>query len=247
MPSLRRKAIIRFLFKVKTWVKIICAINGVVKRLFNPSGKVIAFCGLDGAGKTTILDELNGIFVNLLKSKKVYYGYWRPYVLPEIRELFGKDNSKCGVDKEKEKGITIIESEKKTKSRFISNFKLFYFWLDYMLAPFKYGSVNQRGGIVLFDRHFIDMIVHPERFDMNVSRKLMCFLYKFIPKADYTFFLWCTPNEILERKQEFSYKEIEQMIRNYEEVGTKIKNFIPIHTNTSIIKEIDIILTSIAK
>ena len=71
-------------------------------------------------------------------------------------------------------------------------------------------------------------------------------MYKVIPKADYTFFLYCTPEEILKRKKEFTAEEIQQMTDDYMEVGKKFKNFLPIHTNTTIAQEIDEILTHIA-
>ena len=246
MSTLKKKAIFRGLFKSTTWLNVIKAAYYTFKRKVNPSGKVLAFCGLDGAGKTTLLDELNDLFVNLLKSKKVFYGYWRPYFIPEIRELFGRKNSKDGVDKQAQKGVTIKEPEKKPKNKVVSMVKLIYYWIDFMLAGLKYGSIHQRGGMVLFDRHYVDMAVHPERFEMGLPRSIILFMYRFIPKADYTFFLYCTPEEILKRKEEFTKEEIAQMTKDYLEVGKNIKNFVPIHTNTTIAEEIDEILSNIA-
>lgn len=245
MGRLKKKALLRGLFKSTTWMNIFKAAYYTFRRKIRPSGKVLAFCGLDGAGKTTILDELNDMFVNLLKSKKVFYGYWRPYVIPEIRELFGRKNSKDGVDKQAQKGVTIKEPEKKSKNKVVSMVKLIYYWIDFMLAGLKYGTIHQRGGMVLFDRHYVDMAVHPERFEMGLSRSIILFMYRFIPKADYTFFLYCTPEEILKRKEEFTKEEIAQMTNDYLEVGKNIKNFVPVHTNTSIAEEIDEILSHI--
>lgn len=247
MGSLKKKALIRGVFKCSTWSNAFKAAYYTIRRWFKPSGKVLAFCGLDGAGKTTILDEMNDMFVNLLKEKKVFYGYWRPYVIPEIRELFGKKNSKAGVDKQALKGVTVVEPEKKPKNPIVSFVKLCYFWLDYVLAGRKYGSIHQRGGMALFDRHYIDMAVHPQRFEMKLPRWIILLMYKFIPKADYTFFLYCTPEEILQRKQEFTKEEIQKMTDDYMAVGKHFKNFVPIHTNTTIAQEIDEILSHVAK
>lgn len=247
MGSLKRKALLRGFFKGNTWNNAFKTIYYTMRRWFVPSGKCLAFCGLDGAGKTTILDELNMIFVDLLKSKKVFYGYWRPYVIPEIRELFGKKNSKDGIDQKAQKGVTVVELEKKPKNKLVSMVKLLYYWLDYMFSPLKYGGIRSRGGMVLFDRHYVDMAVHPQRFEMSLPRWLILFLYKLIQKADYTFFLYCTPDEILQRKQEFTKEEIQKMTDDYLKVGKRIKNFIPIHTNTSIAEEIDEILSHISE
>lgn len=247
MGRLKRKAILRGLFRIDTWKNAFRTAYYAGRRWFNPSGKCLAFCGLDGAGKTTILDELNSIFIDLLKRKKVFYSYWRPFVIPEIRELFGRKNSKDGVNQEEQKGKTIIESERKPKNKLVSLVKLLYYWTDFMLAPFKYGGIRSRGGMVLFDRHYVDMAVHPYRFEMSISKIIILFLYRFIPKADYTFFLYCTPDEILQRKQEFTAKEIETQTEKYLEVGKSIRNFVPIHTNKTITEEIDEILSYIAK
>lgn len=246
MPKLRRKAIFRALHKMNTWKKMCYTGSDLIKRWIKPTGISIAFCGLDGAGKTTILDELNQIFLNLLKSKKVFYGYWRPMVLPEIRVLFGKKVVHDPAIREQQKGKTIIEEDKKSKGKIISTFKLFYYWIDYLLAPLKYGQIESRGGAVLFDRHYIDMVVHPLRFEMNVGRKVMLFLYRFINKPNFTFFLWCTPEEILLRKQEFTKEEISKMIDDYNDVGQYIRNFTPIHTNTTIEEEVAEILGYLA-
>lgn len=245
--SLKKKALVKSVFKCSTWSNAFKAAYYTIHRWFKPSGKVLAFCGLDGAGKTTILDEINDMFVSLLKEKKVFYGYWRPYVIPEIRELFGQKNSKAGVDQKVQNGITVVEPEKKPKNPLVSFVKLCYFWLDYMLAGRKYGSIHQRGGMVLFDRHYIDMVVHPQRFEMKLPRWIILLMYKFIPKADFTFFLYCTPEEILQRKQEFTKEEIQAMTDEYMEVCKHFKNFVPIHTNTTIAEEIDEILSHIAK
>lgn len=246
ISSLKRKALLRCLLKLSTWKKILLTIYYTLYRIIKPSGKCLAFCGLDGAGKTTILDELNKLFVELLKSKKVYYGYWRPFVIPEIRVLFGKENSKAHIDTQVQKGVTIKKTGKKTRSKIISLFKLIYYCIDYILAPIKYGGIRSRGGMVLFDRHYVDMAVHPQRFEMELPRWIILLFYKFIPKADYTFFMYCTPEEILQRKQEFSNDEIKQQIKDYNMIGKRIKRFIPIHTNTTIAEEIDEILSHIA-
>jgi thymidylate kinase len=239
-PELKHKVILRsitrpdFIFKVWRFVWF------QLKRIVQPSGYCLAFCGLDGAGKTTILNQMNEIFVDLLKSKKVFYSYWRPFFLPEMRKLFGRRNSKAIINR-------VAAREKPPKGKLMSCVKLLYYWIDYILGISKYGSIRNRGGIVLFDRHYIDMAVHPQRFEMNLSKGLIMFLYKFIPKADFTFFLWATSEEIYQRKEEFTKEEISEQIADYNNTGKFIKNFIPIHTNKTIAEEIDEILFHITK
>ena len=75
MGLLKKKALLRGMLRRQTWMNFCKTLYYILYRRLKPSGKCLAFCGLDGAGKTTILDELNKIFVGLLKNKKVYYGY----------------------------------------------------------------------------------------------------------------------------------------------------------------------------
>lgn len=215
-----------------------------IKRFFSPTGYYIGFCGLDGAGKTTIINILQEVFIFVLKKKKVYQGYWRPYLLPELRTLIGKENSKANVNTDSNENL---DKQLQQKQGMASLLKFFYYWLDYILGIFKFASIYKKGGIVLFDRHYIDMILHPQRFGMNLSKSFMLFMYNFIPKPNYTFFFWASPEEIHKRKVEFSKEEISQQIDLYMKIGGNIKNFYSIETNKTIASEIDEILYIISK
>ena len=220
-----------------------------LRRFFHPCGVSIAICGLDGAGKTTILDILNRTFVNLLKERKVFFSYWRPFLFPEIRELFGKANSKTGNDdKLKRKVQTDKEQIKKSiKNVMVSHIKFAYYNIDYLFGRIKYAGIRARGGIVLFDRHYIDMVVHPNRFGMCLPLWYLKFFYKIMPTTDLTIFLWATPDEIYKRKVEFTQEQIQEQISLYNEVGRLKNHFHCVETNKSIEEEIDEILCLISE
>ena len=240
-PQLRRSLIVRSLFRPYFGLAFAQLIFSHLKRMVYPSGHYIVFCGLDGAGKTTILDTMNQMFVNLLKSKKVFYGYWRPFCIPEIKKLLRRNK------KDEPSGKVLDANERPPRGKIISLFKLFYYCIDYMLGPFRYAGIRNRGGIVMFDRHYIDIIIHPQRFEMGLSEKVLRFFYRFIPKPDSTFFLWASPQEIHHRKAEFTYEQIEDQIKHYNNVGNQIKNYIPIETNKTVPEEIDEILFHITQ
>ena len=175
-----------------------------------------------------------------------FYSYYlaRIYHLPQLTKCYGCNGKKEVLREYKNYKGNFYNIKVLNRNKFV---KLLYYWIDFMMAPFKYGGIRSRGGIVLFDRHYIDMAVHPHRFEMGIPRKIILFLYRFIPKADYTFFLYCTPEEILQRKQEFTADEIKEQTEKYMKVGKSIRNFVPIHTNTTIAEEIDEILSHVAK
>jgi thymidylate kinase len=234
-------ALASFFLKPQAYDRFFKGLFRNLYRFFKPSGFVLAFCGLDGAGKTTILNNLNKIFINVLKENKVFYSYWRPYLLPELKELFGKKNNK------KSSTPVIMATDRKPKNIIISMVKLLYYVLDYIFGSLKYIGKSKKGGVVLFDRHYIDTVVFPNRFQMYLPKSIFLFFYKFMPKPDITFFLWATPDEIHRRKIEFEKEEIKQQIEDYISVGNKIKGFTPIETNTTITEEIDEILHHISK
>ena len=54
-------AIIRFCLKPKAYCRFFTGLSSNLYRFFKPSGFVLAFCGLDGAGKTTITKKVIGV------------------------------------------------------------------------------------------------------------------------------------------------------------------------------------------
>lgn len=220
-----------------------------IKRMIHPCGISVAICGLDGAGKTTILDILNTAFVDLLKERKVFYQYWRPFLLPEIRELFGKANSKSGNSEVLLRKVLSEEKpiKKTLKNIIISHIKFAYYNIDFILGRFKYAGIRARGGVALFDRHYIDMVVHPERFGMCLPLWYLKLFYKIVPTTDLTIFLWASPDEIYKRKVEFTKNQIQEQISLYNEVGRMNNGFCCIETNKTINEEIDEILCLISE
>lgn len=231
------------------YINFIRLIGSHLKRIIRPCGISIAICGLDGAGKTTILDILNKAFVDLLKERKVFYRYWRPFLLPEIRELFGKPNSKVADNKDQQRLIRANDEPVKRsfKKLIVSHAKFAYYNLDYLLGRIKYMGIRARGGIVLFDRHYIDMVVHPDRFGMYLPYWYLKLFYSIWPTVDLTIFLWATPDEIFKRKVEFTKEQIQEQISLYNEVGRLNKHYCCVETNKTIEEEVDEILSLISE
>jgi len=163
----------------------------------------------------------------------VFFSYWRPYLLPELRVLLRKKR------KNEDDTPIVMAMNRKPRNRVISIIKLLYYVFDYIFGSLKYIGIRSKGGVVLFDRHYIDTVVFPYRFEMSLPESVFLFFYKLMPKPDFTFFLWATPNEIHKRKIEFTKEEIQQQINDYNLVGSKIKGFVPVETNITITEEIE--------
>lgn len=211
------------------------------RRRFKKSGLLLEFIGIDGAGKTTIIDFLYQDLLFILKKEKIYKGYWRPYFMPPIRtfvsKVFGKPDSLLI---ESETNNRILEQRIRNKQgSFVRKAaylaKFFYYWLDFLIGPsFVYSRIWSCGGVVLYDRGYVDMELMPERFEFSLPRGVMRFFRKFIPKPNFVFFLWAPPKVIHLRKKEFDEKDILTQVEQYRSLGNSIPNFIDINTSGDI-------------
>jgi thymidylate kinase len=207
---------------------IYCFIQSNIKRLFKPSGLFIVFLGPDGCGKTTLINHLSNSLEQSFLKKRNYY--WRPFILPRLRRLlpFWK-NLSCTQSQEDKSDIKLTKTNK-----VLFLVKFIYYFLDYIIGRLKYQSLWSRGGLVIFDRYYYDHIVYPERFGFIVSRKIMLFFEKIIPKPDIMFFLYASPDTLIQRKQELSLAEIRRQLQDYDDLITKIPFACKIDTSESI-------------
>jgi thymidylate kinase len=244
---LRKKLVIDFLLRPfnGAFLRLIRLGRNHLHRALHKSGYYIAFVGIDGAGKTTLLEALRKDFEFILKSDKVHQGYWRPFLLPELKALnpFAKKNTTptqlaiAGVRNEGFPGDRVLMQRRSQKVRnpgkiLYYHAKFLYYWLDFLVGPLcKFWSHWSRGGVALFDRAYIDMELMPERFDFRVSQRLMRVMRTFIPEPDATFFLWAPPEVIHTRKIEFEQTDIQRQIDEYMAYRNWCRQFIDVNTS----------------
>jgi len=192
-------------------------------RLFKPTGLKIAFIGNDGCGKSTVVNRL------ILDSKKLYNGnnshnyYWRPFVLPRISQA-------SSVTSHDDSNFT---NEVEKHSCLKSYVKLAYYSLDYMLGGIKDYLLKSRGGIIIYDRYFDDLLIYPERFGMTLNSKITTLIRVFIPQPDLVIYL-SAPIEVLKnRRYEIFDSEMERQIIEYLKLCKNKKNVIEVNGNQS--------------
>jgi thymidylate kinase len=172
-------------------------------------GLVISFSGVDGAGKSTLI---NDIAQRLKKDyrKKVVILRHRPSLFPILSAFrYGKKEA------EKRAGDTLPHQG--NNHGFISSILRFaYYYTDYLLGQI-YVSIRyvSRGYVVLYDRYYFDFINDPRRSNISISKKIVNRLYAFIFKPRHNFFFYASPEIIRERKKELSTSEISRLTMNY--------------------------------
>ena len=180
-------------------------------------GLIISFSGVDGAGKSTIINDV----AQRLKRdyrKKVIVLRHRPSLFPILSAFrYGK--------KEAEKrAAKTLPHQGNNRSAISSIMRFAYYYIDYLLGQIyiriKYVS---RGYVVLYDRYYFDFINDPRRSNISISKKLVNNLYGLIDKPKHNFFFYASPEIIRQRKQELSANEISRLTMNYFATFNRLK------------------------
>jgi len=182
---------------------------------------IIAFMGVDGSGKTTIIRKL--IKNSKKKFQKIKYLHLRPYFfLTDKRTIIKKPHN-----------------HKKNISKFFSFFKIIMWLVIYRIFFFINSfKVNQ---LIIFDRYAHDLLIDPIRYDFKLSKKLTKFILNLFPEPDVWIILTASDIRIEERKKELSRHELKKQKKLYLNFSRSKNNSFIVNTNIDISKNIEFI------
>ena len=177
-----------------------------VRRLRQPTGLHIAFLGMDGSGKSSILTKVSRDIAPAFRSVCVHH--FRPY--------FGRSHANR---------FEPLPHAQSSRGLICSFAKLFWYLLDntlgYGLFVFPY---RIRSSLILFDRYYYDLLVDPKRYRFGGSHWLANLIGKFIPQPDLFFFLDASPQVIHGRKQEVALPEMTKLRDAYLTLAKSLVN-----------------------
>ena len=180
-----------------------------LKTLLKYKGFVVTFSGVDGAGKSTVIDNLKHRLEKKYRRRVVVLRH-RPSLLP-ILSVWTK-----GKKKAQEDVINALPRQGNNKSTIGSLARFAYYYIDYLIGQFyvhiRYVSL---GVVVLYDRYYFDFINDGKRSNINLPEKWVKPWYKLLLKPDVNFFLYAEPQEILRRKQELNEEDIKSLTSKY--------------------------------
>lgn len=200
-------------------------------RIRRKTGLFVVFLSPDGGGKTSVARAvLQRLATNFEKTK---YLYWRPGVLPEIRDLVRLRF------RPKEARTNFEPHGRKDQGRMVSYFRFFYYTFDLILGYFKLGYLKYVGTLIVMDRYYYDFLIDRKRYGFNISDRLPKLILKIIPKPDIVFYLDNSSRNLHSRKQELTLNELERQIQMFRRLITKLPHSYTINTDKSLPAVVD--------
>ena len=183
--------------------------SDIIRDLKQNRGYAVSFSGVDGSGKSTVLENINNILKNKYRQRTVVLRH-RPSLLPILSSfVFGKK-------KAQERASRNLPRKGKNKNSISSLFRFSYYYADYIIGQyyifFKY---ILRGYTVLYDRYYFDFIADAKRSNIVLNKKFVKRLYHFVYKPKVNIFLSAPPEIILQRKQELNVNDIQYLTKGY--------------------------------
>ena len=189
------------------------------------SSIIVSFMGVDGSGKSTLIELLRKKLKN--KFRKIKYIHLRPYLI-----LLDKSTVQANPHK-----------SKKTWPILLNFFRILYWLIIYRFFFYLFG--NNSNQLIIFDRYAHDLMIDPIRYKFNLPNRITKFILNLFPNPS----LWIVlnaPIKVLEkRKKELPTKELKKQIRSYLNFAKQRKNSIVVNTNNSVQSCLSLIIKKI--
>ena len=185
--QLRRRAVSRR--PLRFLANKVRGLLGRAKRLLQPGGVSVVFLGPDGAGKSSAIDATGPKLSDV-------FAHWTCWgFAPGLRHFIRRGKRSTG----EPHGLP-------PRSLPVSLVRLAYWFVYHTLAFVTLRLALARSTLVLYDRHFVDILVDQQRYRYGGPVGLLRLLWRFIPKPDLIVLL-DAPTEILQaRKQEVPFE-----------------------------------------
>jgi len=169
----------------------------ILKRINKPTGISISFLGPDGAGKSTIINNLKQ---TPLPFRRHDYFHLKP------------------INKTDETTQTVSQPHKfEPYSSLKSYMKLLYFIKQYNFGWVKnIITLKIKSSLVIFDRFYDDLLVDNKRYRYGGRIKVAKLVRIIIPKPELYFVLTANASVIHQRKKEVPYSELKRQINAYQ-------------------------------
>jgi thymidylate kinase len=178
----------------------------VLRRVWQPTGLFVAFLGVDGSGKSSVIQQVERVLAPAFRRTNRYH--FRPHLLRRRA-----DPARVGAPHgAPPRGM--VASLGKT-GFWAADYTLGY-WLDVLPRLL-------RSSLVLFDRYYYDVMVDPRRYRYGGPAWITNLLGRIIPAPDVVVLL-DTPADVAQaRKQEVAVDEMVRQQKAYARLVRRVK------------------------
>lgn len=180
-----------------------------LRSLLTGGGMVVTFSGVDGAGKSTLIELLRERIEKQMRKPVVVLRH-RPSIFPILNAgRVGRKKAELDV-------LQHLPRKGTNRSLISSFFRFLYYYIDYLIGQYwvKFFYTN-RGYVVLYDRYYFDFIKDAKRSNIELPQKILKLGYSFLMKPRHNFLLFADAEQILLRKQELDKSTINQLTFGY--------------------------------
>lgn len=163
---------------------------------------VFSFSGIDGAGKSTQIEQLHN-HLQQMGQRVTVYTFWDDVVaFSKLREgvslsLFRGERGVGSPDR------PIRRRDKNVSSGFVVAFRLLLYTLDVLrLCMIAYRATAADADVIIFDRYIYDELANLP-LDRRLIRLYIRLLLRLTPKPDVAFLVDADPEEACARKPEY--------------------------------------------
>lgn len=190
----------------------------LLRRIFQNRGMMITFSGVDGAGKSTIIETLKKELERVSRSPVIVLRH-RPSILPILSAWkYGKKNAE-------QRSISKLPRTGNNKNVFSSAIRFAYYYIDYLIGQlYVHCKYVRRGYTVIYDRYYFDFINDSRRSNIHLPKKLIRSAYQWLMAPDFNFFLHAKPELILARKQELDKNTIIALTESYKTLFEELES-----------------------
>lgn len=203
-----------------------------LERIIHPTGVFVVLLGVDGAGKTTIAEELKARSTVAYRRIKHYHS--RVRVLKDISQI-KSGNAPIAASNP--------HGNKRKSGKTVSVMKFGYYLLDFLIGNVIITKAKIQSSLVLIERYYYDYSIDKVRYNLNLSDRFIKFFGHLVKKPDVIFILTGDSQILYKRKYEISVEEIQEQKSRFTEVFKDNPKAIFIDTTVNSIDEcVDIML-----
>lgn len=231
VQKFRKKIILRLFIKSLGFKYLVRLIKHIYTEYFLrlKFGYFISFSGPDGVGKSTLVNSLNNIFLDLgITDKKI-----PDHLLsPSVPALHNTVIAKKSTYKHKyDKPYSV-----KPVSYFESILRSFYYFIIFIIDGCLIFNRKRKNNIVIYDRYIMDFSADTKRMRIKMPDIISKLFLKILRFENINVVINAEVNQILARKDELNKEQIIYLLDRYNDLSSSTKRSIIFSNSKSIIQ-----------